>query len=179
MSSRGVFNLLCPSITPMRNPEGREEGQHLNLNIPRDISLGHRFQRLIPFGITIGGFFGSSNRRDEMSNVFHISTVRAFRESMKRRALGRGPAWRVMLLVALNRWNDRREVFPVAFSSPPKSLSLEIEQGTSGGAEQTKSTSSLRSMKQYDGMRQTRLGLCSASPFCSENLLNTTKMGLR
>jgi len=87
-----------------------------------------------------------------MSNVFHLGTVRAFWESMERRALGRGPAWRIMLLVALDEWHHRRGAFPVDFPNPPRNICLEIEQDSSGGAEQTKSTSSLGSMKQYDWM---------------------------
>lgn len=52
--------------------------------------------------------------------------MRAFWESMERRV---GPTWRIMLLVALDEWHDRRGVFPVAFSNPSRrNICFEIEQ---------------------------------------------------
>jgi len=37
-------------------------------------------------------------------------------------------AWRIILLVALDEWHDRRGVFPVAFSNPSRNICFEIEQ---------------------------------------------------
>lgn len=85
----------------MRNSErkeGRFESQYCS-----PYFLGYRFQPLgIPLGITIADFFGSSGRRDEMLNVSHIRTERALWKNVEWRVLERDPAWRIILLVALD-----------------------------------------------------------------------------